>query len=643
MTISRTISLNMVPVDADLESEHLHDDVVRIRLTRDGVGQVHSVSMMQDYACCDEPDYSFSFGFNEEALTSGSSEEIRVYGGCPPFTWAITGTLISLGSASTEVRTNTITAVSGEYDTVTEIVTVTDSCGNSVSGEVRVCNYPYVEGEEGTPTEDGGTGSVPYYPLCLDKIPESVGYNFLTYCAVILGYEVATTTRKNVTLRYSSAWLPFTVTRAFIANASGYEELEVHGVSFVGTTVVLQIENPVGVFDVGDSIGIITNQDAVEINECKKVALYWVRGGMPWFHFDAALALCYEGQVPDAYEYMEYDELDNVSRACCYGRINGLQDTFPDTPCRIIGYYHRWSPCRGLDFRVRDIIGSESVYRIDCYCGIDHPDLAIVEAGVLEGNILLNIDDCDSACCEGQDEYMLQISGGGSFEKLSLCNYSFGPPEADPCSGVSATIGLYVCLWREYLDIEVTPTCSDEAYISYTTDAMQVGTSQTLSIGFWADGCGYELVLFGGGTLVDNGGGTYTYTAPASNPNCNANATIELYYLCDGGAAPLDSLVIGVYGTSGTAGYIVTTVECTGVSIEKYCREKYNNFGCNGIVNTGYTGTGECNDVWVNCASGDYPYPADLSKCDGCRQAGTIVDLRSPAMIAAGCCPPQLA
>lgn len=77
---------------------------------------------------------------------------------------------------------------------------------------------------------------------------------------------------------------------------------------------------------------------------------------------------------------------------------------------------------------------------------------------------------------------------------------------------------------------QCTPT-GDPLVINSSSLTMGCGGSQDLSA---SGGCPlYDWrLLFGGGTLVDNGDGTATYTAPSSNPNCADNPTIALTDCC---------------------------------------------------------------------------------------------------------------
>jgi hypothetical protein len=68
----------------------------------------------------------------------------------------------------------------------------------------------------------------------------------------------------------------------------------------------------------------------------------------------------------------------------------------------------------------------------------------------------------------------------------------------------------------------------DGVALLYTSSQMTVGTSQTISISNPKPDVVYEYRLTGGGTITETGDGSAIYTAPADNPGCVNNATIEV-------------------------------------------------------------------------------------------------------------------
>ncbi len=185
---------------------------------------------------------------------------------------------------------------------------------------------------------------------------------------------------------------------------------------------------------------------------------------------------------------------------------------------------------------------------------------------------------------------------------------------------------------------------------------MNVGGQQVLSVMNYQSGNTYTWSLSGGGSLYWNpeDPSTATYTAPESNPGCSQNATI---LLSDSGgnsseftiavnALPIDEPAFGIkteagecmkaFSTAGFAGYgirvNVKTYRCDG---SLYCSmtpkvehvEKPEIKNCDGF----------CDDaVLLNCGG---PYENWLGAA-----CSTWVDLRTPEMMAQGCCffpPPE--
>ncbi len=88
---------------------------------------------------CSDPEYYFRWLPIRESLYKSDSYEMSIEGGVDDFTWSVVGSGFSLGSAITSVRTNTINTDATVSTGSSAVVTVTDSCGNSVGGIVKVC------------------------------------------------------------------------------------------------------------------------------------------------------------------------------------------------------------------------------------------------------------------------------------------------------------------------------------------------------------------------------------------------------------------------------------------------------------------------------------------------------------------------
>lgn len=186
-----------------------------------------------------------------------------------------------------------------------------------------------------------------------------------------------------------------------------------------------------------------------------------------------------------------------------------------------------------------------------------------------------------------------------------------------------------------------TGTACTGVSIGYTSTAMNVNTSQNLSIVDPKPGVTYEFTLSGGGTLTDTGGGTATYTAPATNPGCANSATIQLVV---GGTAQICAeLKIEINAVIDGGYYAYITKD------DGFCRW--------------YSGAGAaCIQIhrYYNCAGvktfqtedPTWLYPAcNVPPCSdylhlGCEtmpcMSYAVVDLRDAGEIAAGCCPGAL-
>uniref|UniRef100_A0A6M3J0K4 Uncharacterized protein n=1 Tax=viral metagenome TaxID=1070528 RepID=A0A6M3J0K4_9ZZZZ len=109
------------------------------------------------FTSCYDPFYYLYFTYQPCCANRNGTCNISVEGGVAPFTWEITGTQFSLGSAETNVQTNTVTA----DDTVVigdeETITVTDACGTEVTGTIRCCDPLDCAEEPGYSFPVGGT------------------------------------------------------------------------------------------------------------------------------------------------------------------------------------------------------------------------------------------------------------------------------------------------------------------------------------------------------------------------------------------------------------------------------------------------------------------------------------------------------
>lgn len=198
-------------------------------------------------------------------------------------------------------------------------------------------------------------------------------------------------------------------------------------------------------------------------------------------------------------------------------------------------------------------------------------------------------------------------------------------------------------------------TCAGD--INFTTHSMSTGEQQTLS---WndlsdtgVDPCGqlfeknFRWALSGGGSLSSLTSQTTIYTAPESNDNCTDNATISLY--CND--VLLDTLSIGITDaatnpstmayyykwTEVVSGYCIggSCGVCGGLGRKVHC----NRYNCFGDILSSCTQSGV-----LCCFPPTCNYGCDNTTAVNCGGAywDQFHDIRSAAMIAAGCCPGDL-
>ena len=191
------------------------------------------------------------------------------------------------------------------------------------------------------------------------------------------------------------------------------------------------------------------------------------------------------------------------------------------------------------------------------------------------------------------------------------------------------------------IDINICPTTAE---ISYTSQQMAVNEQQTLLATTSAPGCGIPVydwaIVSGGGSLSLAQGASTVYTAPATNPECANNPTIELS--CNG--VVLDSLKIAVnavftvdlaarwccdgnkwYSPYDHYGVCFISKRCTGVDYEAGADAYCQYMGC------------VADYLAEKCASLATNWCVDFGLVHG-----QYTDQRTPAMITAGCCPAVL-
>jgi hypothetical protein len=234
----------------------------------------------------------------------------------------------------------------------------------------------------------------------------------------------------------------------------------------------------------------------------------------------------------------------------------------------------------------------------------------------------------------------------------------------DLIAGIDAPTGGVICYYDFMLTVEGPQCprpdyCSGSLHIGFTTHVMGVNQMQNLSVLGATFGIPEGLLtwsLSGGGSLNKTTGSPIVYTSPASNSGCTNNAIITL--MC--GGSFIDSLGISTNAVAG--GNIawkenttpeVFNIQCTpGGYMSISCRLWLSYFYCDGTVVSGYNYCYIKRDK-VNPPGGACPndqecfdYTPGQPLCGVGNNSLSWVnarpnDMRTPEMMAAGCCPPQ--
>lgn len=138
------------------------DPLIRAALAR--YTQVICLVSVAECDCYKDDIFAYDTG-NAATIAADSSIYITVDYGCPPFGWAVAGTGFTFGQANTDGRVNRLDASASACGAAS--ITVTDKCGNPVTGYVRCTTGQWVQKTEydnicvlsGTGTSTGTAGS----------------------------------------------------------------------------------------------------------------------------------------------------------------------------------------------------------------------------------------------------------------------------------------------------------------------------------------------------------------------------------------------------------------------------------------------------------------------------------------------------
>jgi len=191
-------------------------------------------------------------------------------------------------------------------------------------------------------------------------------------------------------------------------------------------------------------------------------------------------------------------------------------------------------------------------------------------------------------------------------------------------------------------DTQTCVLCS-QPNIIYTTHNMPISSSQTIRVEDPSWGPFTWSVMFGSGTITNNGDGSATYTAPASNPKCRQNPVIRVVDIC--GRFSIWSVGVSSYAP-GQRAYRVTNQHVWGNAP----------WGTNhGGVTCLFPYCCACWDVYYDCygdfvswgyhswAWSDQPMGTYNDWLASCRpEESQLLDCRSIPMLNGECCPQAL-
>lgn len=164
---------------------------IKVGLKRTGTGDPY-LKKMYPVMTCTDPSYFFRWVPVYDMIMDETPIAIEVVGGVGPYNWSVAETGFSLGSASTEGRTNTIGLVYPVAKGDVGIISVTDSCDVTVTGRVvswhDVTLPPYQDYDTFVEVADADYGA-PLTLIGVDQIGSTVyithftasGYGLLSW------------------------------------------------------------------------------------------------------------------------------------------------------------------------------------------------------------------------------------------------------------------------------------------------------------------------------------------------------------------------------------------------------------------------------------------------------------------------------
>lgn len=109
--------------------------VLKVKYDNDADCTKEIINDCEGVCDCDvEPTVTFDDDSTPDTIAPGGQVTLYITGGCPPYSWAVTGDGYTLGSIVTEGKTNTLNSASGvcgtDFDAYVK-VSIVDACGDT--------------------------------------------------------------------------------------------------------------------------------------------------------------------------------------------------------------------------------------------------------------------------------------------------------------------------------------------------------------------------------------------------------------------------------------------------------------------------------------------------------------------------------
>ena len=451
------------------------DITIPIKITKDTKVH-HSVQMMPEYACCEDPAYKAPQVKHHKGKIScfDTTVPLRIYifGGCPPYTWSVPETSIltfdeELAEAYTEITSDDYNDVYvWDCDNVTDPagdpVTITDSCGNSVMTLVRRCDGGCSDdgrGGGGGPGETRCDGSLLVCPEDMNDpgayVPPSIKKDDEVYDYYLVGVTVTkvldvNTVRTTRMFNSSHHHLNEGITDRFVVTAwkrgsdgDVVEELAmlpgnygsggyISDFSYFEDQATFTTEHEM---EVGDGLIYLTRG---LICDCKRQSMYTISGGVPPFNLEENLGSGWS------------TTLANMDH-CLFGWYGYAGDCDGTAILRVTDACGVTSDEIRLGFRERE--GALLPTKLSAACG-ERINIAVETLeGFCDGEYFLELIgagtltasyDSDFMECQAGNPHEAESSRRKTVEHLQGGSWT-APDEVTCCPQAASTVNMYVC------------------------------------------------------------------------------------------------------------------------------------------------------------------------------------------------------